>query len=155
MADTITANLALVKPEVGQSRDVWGDKLNANMDKLDTVVFPRKGAPLEGPVSSLVKDHGTLGSVTEPYSAKDANTHSVTVNGAHVISPTDLVEGLVMQVNILYTSGSVAVTGATQWELGGGAKSSDIAAVGVTLVAGAAYRIVFEVVRGVRTGVFQ
>lgn len=108
-----------------------------------------------GSLSSAVKDHGTLGAVTEEYKYADANTHKVTVNGAHVINPTGLAEGDVMQVNVLYQSGSISVSGTTQWELGSGAKSSNFADVGVTLTANAAYRIVFEMVAGVRTGIFQ
>jgi len=38
MPDTYTPNLALVKPEVGASRDSWGSKLNANADTLDKLV---------------------------------------------------------------------------------------------------------------------
>lgn len=36
MSDVITPNLALTKPEPGTSENTWGDKLNANFDKLDT-----------------------------------------------------------------------------------------------------------------------
>ena len=38
MPDTYTPILALVKPEVGASRDTWGSKWNANADALDEFV---------------------------------------------------------------------------------------------------------------------
>jgi microcystin-dependent protein len=38
MPDAYTVNLALVKPEVGASRDSWGSKLNENMDTLDEFI---------------------------------------------------------------------------------------------------------------------
>ena len=36
MADALTPNLGLTKPDVGASDDTWGEKLNGNFDILDT-----------------------------------------------------------------------------------------------------------------------
>ncbi|MDV3143429.1 MAG: hypothetical protein Q8761_03335 [Sweet potato little leaf phytoplasma] len=60
-----------------------------------------------------------------------------------------------MQINVLYQSGSLSVSGTTQWELGATQKTNDFAALNAQLVAGRAYRMVFELVNGVRTGVLQ
>lgn len=115
----------------------------------------RAGDRMTGALSSAVKDHGILATVTEEFKYADGNTHKFVCNGTVTINPTGMVEGDTMQVNITYTAGSIAVSGTTQWELGAGAKSGNIGDVGVVLTVGAAYRIIFEMVGGVRTGVFQ
>jgi len=38
MADSYTSSLALIKPEIGASRDSWGSKTNINWDTLDQFV---------------------------------------------------------------------------------------------------------------------
>ncbi len=55
MADTITSNVNLVKPEINGSVDTWGDKLNGNADKIDQLFS-------SGPALKLV--NGGTGATT-------------------------------------------------------------------------------------------
>lgn len=45
MADQVTPNLGLTKPDVGASDDTWGGKLNVNFDIIDAAVFGNEGPP--------------------------------------------------------------------------------------------------------------
>jgi hypothetical protein len=48
MADTLTNNLLLTKPEIGGSADTWGTKLNVNMDAIDAIFAANGGGTSVG-----------------------------------------------------------------------------------------------------------
>lgn len=43
MVDTLTTNHQFTKPEIGGSNDSWGNKLNANWDKVDGLLNDQLG----------------------------------------------------------------------------------------------------------------
>ena len=75
MADTLTTNLSLTKPEVGASADTWGTKINNDLDSIDGL-FSASG-------DLAVANGGTAAST-----AADARTNLGVAIGSDVPSPT-------------------------------------------------------------------
>jgi hypothetical protein len=78
MADTVTTNYNLVKPEVGASSNTWGGKLNDNMDDLDALI-------------KALNDG--LAAAVAAYTAADVLAKLKTVDGAGSGLDADLLDG--------------------------------------------------------------
>lgn len=97
MADAFTSTLNLCKPEVGQSRDSWGQKLSANLDLLDAEVAARRAAATSNAAnanSRVAKAGDTMtGALTAPALHIDANCY-ISKSGDTVVVQFDADDAL-------------------------------------------------------------
>lgn len=101
MADTLTTNLSLTKPEVGASSDTWGAKINSDLDALDALFST-------GPVLLLTK--GGTGAST----AAAARTNLGLAIGSNVQAWDADLDAIAA---LSGTSGLLKKTGANTWTL--------------------------------------
>jgi microcystin-dependent protein len=73
MADTVTTNLDMIKPEPGASNDTWGVKINDDLDIIDTAIGDLQGVAggLEDDVTALQTDKADKATT---YTKAETNT---------------------------------------------------------------------------------
>lgn len=110
MADTLTTNLSLTKPEPGASADSWGGKLNDNFDDLDAI-FKSDGTGtsvgLKVGSGNTLAVAGTLtatGTITVPTKSSGTNTTDA-ASTAFVKTAVDAAVAAVKEA--LYPVGSI------------------------------------------------
>jgi cytoskeletal protein CcmA (bactofilin family) len=116
---TTTPILGLTKPQVGASRDTWGNMWNANADTLDAKVLPLAGGTVTGSlqVNGNMGVSGALtvaGNITTNNSVTAAYIHdtgNAQIDGALTVNST-LNVGSNAIVNGTLTAGAVSTGGA-------------------------------------------
>jgi hypothetical protein len=85
MPDAFTAHYNFTKPEVSASRDTWGDKQNADMDTIDTLLWNLSEGKLDkaGGVLTNLPTYGGSALATQGFVTNAVNTAVAAVTAAY------------------------------------------------------------------------
>jgi hypothetical protein len=96
MADELTPNIGLIKPDVGASDDTWGDKLNYNFDLLDGRIPSDLGIYVtDAELAAILAGYATDAEVAAGY-APISHTHTASQITDFSEATDDRVAGLLV-----------------------------------------------------------
>ena len=124
---------------------------------FNTLVTTLNATTLKTDISNIKSAaKGTVTTGTVIFNYADGPYQSIEVAGAVTFALNGLPAiGGPLQINLTYSSGSITMPVGVVWDIGAGEKATSFGAVGVTWSATRRYRLVFEIVSGVLTGVIS
>ncbi|MDY8109136.1 hypothetical protein U0C82_08255 [Fulvimarina sp. 2208YS6-2-32] len=135
-------------------RAIGLDKYGPRMGAVETSVTALAASTLKTDISNIkTANKGRVTTGTVIFNYADGTYQSIEIGGPVAFDVANMPTiGGTIQINITFTGGSITMPPGVVWDLGSGEKTSTFSEVGVTWVVNRRYRVVFEGVNGVLTG---
>lgn len=139
MADTITANLGLTKPEVGASADSWGLKLNENFNLLDMKVVRQTMANSTASQWNIITGDNNPASMAGPFQVRRFANTGLPIDEPFSINrqtgEASFTEKLNLAKGLVAASGNISATAAGSKITGTVLESNNAAHIAIGLAA--------------------